>query len=139
MTSPVDLSERTRFSWDIRSAPRTDARGNQEDLVSAIRSWSAFHAKLPDLNSNKIPKSLRGIILKSHLYGHAKDLCKEIPFAEISSADGVRKICKYLCKKDALTVVSNSYSDFQNFLLTKRGNNESFRYFESLFSAAVAK
>ena len=42
-------------------------------------------------------------------------------------------------KKDALTIVSNAYSDFQNLLSTKRGINESFRNFESRFAAAIAK
>ena len=139
MTSSVDLPKRPRFSWDIRSVPWTDGRGKQEDYVSAVRSWSAFHAKLPHSNSNKTPKILRGIMLHSRLYGRAKDLCKEIPFPEISSADVVSKICKRLYRKDALTAVSNAYSDFRNPLLTNRGNNESFRHFESWFAASIAK
>ena len=139
MASPIDLPKRPRFSFDIRSVPWTDGRGNQEDYVSAVRSWSTFHAKLPDSNRNKVPKGLRVIVLQSHLYGWAKDLCKEIPFAEISSANGVDKTCNCLYKKDDLTVVSNAYSDFQNLLLIKRGNNEDFRNFESRFAAAAAK
>ena len=139
MTSNSDLPKRPRFSWDIRSVPWTDGKGDQEEYVNAVRSWSSFHNKLPDSNSNKIPKSLRGIMLHSHLYGRAKDLCKEIPFAEIESDDGVDKICKAVYKQDALTIVSNAYSDFQDLLSTKRGYNENFRNFESRFAAAVAK
>ena len=78
-------------------------------------------------------------MLHSHLYGRAKDLCKEIPFSVIASNDGVEKISKSLYKKDALIIVSNAYSDFQNLLSTERGNNESFRNFESRFAAAIAK
>ena len=78
-------------------------------------------------------------MLQSHLYGHEKDLCKEIPFTEIESDDSVDNICKSVYKQDALTIVSNAYSDFQDFLSTKRGYNESFRNFECRFSAAVAK
>ena len=139
MASSVDLPKRPRFFWDIRSVTWTDGRGNQEDYVSAVQSWSAFHSKLHDSSSNKIPKSLWGIILLSHLYRRAKDLCKEIPFAEISSADRVRKICKCLCKEDALTVTSNAYNDFQNLSLIKCGNNESFRNFEWWSATAEAK
>ena len=51
----------------------------------------------------------------------------------------MKKVCKSLYKKDALTIVSNAYSDFQNLLLTKRGNNESFRNSESRFATAIAK
>ena len=78
-------------------------------------------------------------MLHSHLYGHSKDLFKVIPFAEISSADGVSKTCKCLYKTYALTVVRNAYSDFQNLLLTKSGKNESFRNFESRFTPAGAR
>ena len=78
-------------------------------------------------------------MLHSHLYGSAKGLCEEIPFSVIASDYGVDKICKSLYRKDALAVVSYAYSDFQNLLSTKRGNNESFRNFESLSGAAIAK
>ena len=98
----------------------TDGRGNQQDYANAVRSWSAFHAKLPDSNGNKIPKGLRKPMLHSHLYGGVKEFCKEISFSVIASNDGVYKICKSLYKKDALTIVSNDYSDFRNLLSTNR-------------------
>ena len=79
--------------------PWTDGRGNQEDYVNPVKSWQAFHAKLPDSNSNKIPQGLRGIMLHSHLYGCAKDLCKEIPFNVIESNDGVDKYANLYTKK----------------------------------------
>ena len=139
MASTLDLPKRPLFSWDIRSVTWTDGQGNQEDYVSAVRSWTAFQGKLPDSNSKKIPKSLRGIMLHSHLYGSAKDICKGIPFDEIQSVDGVDKICKSLYEKDALTIVSNAYCDFLNLLMTKQGNHESFRNYESRFAASLAK
>ena len=92
--------------------------------------WSSFHAKLPGSKRSKIPKSLRGIMLQSHLCGHAKDLCKDISFDEIASENGVDKICKTLHKMDALTVISKS---------TKRGPNENFQNFDSRFAATIAK
>ena len=139
MASNLDLPKRPRFSWDIRSVPWTDGKGDQAEYVAAVKSWSSFHDKLPDSNSNKIPQELRGIMLQSHLYGRAKDLCKDLLFEEIESEDGVEKICNTLYKKDALTAVSNAYGDFQNVLLTKQGNNETFQNFESRFAAAIAK
>ena len=78
-------------------------------------------------------------MLQSNLYGRAKDLCKDTRFDEIEFEDGVDRICKTLHKKDALTFVSNAYSDFQNLLPTKRGCNENFQNFESLFTASIAK
>ena len=91
MTTNFNLQKRPRFSWDIRCIPWTDGKGSQEEYVAAVKSWSSFHEQLPDSNSNKISKALRGIMLQSHLYGRAKDLCKDIPFDEISSEDGVDK------------------------------------------------
>ena len=76
---------------------------------------------------------------QSHLYGCAKYLCKDLTSEEIDSDNGVEKICKTLYKKDALTAVSNACGEFQNLLLTKRGSNENFQNFESLFAAAIAK
>jgi len=64
----------------------------------------AFRDKLPDVNSNKIPADLRGIMLQSQ------------PF-----------------------VVSDVYQDFNDLLATKRGQNESFKNFESRFEAQVSK
>ena len=94
MTSNSDLPKRPRFSWDVRSVSWIDGKGDQEDYVNTVRNWFSFHNKLPDSNSNKVPKILRGIMLHSHLYGRSKDLSKEKPFTEIESDDGVDKICK---------------------------------------------
>ncbi len=134
-----DLPKRHHFSWYTRLVPWTDGKGNQEDYVRAVRSWSAFHDMLSDNNSNKILKKLRGNMLHSHLYGRAKYLRQELPFEQISSEDGCDKICKALHKRDALSVVSTVYGDFLNLLSTKRGPNEAFRNFESRFAAAISK
>ena len=134
-----DLLKRPRFSWDLRSVPWTDGKGNQEDYVNAVTSWKSFHDKLPDTNSNKILENLRGMMLQSHLYGRAKDLCRHIPFSEIESKNGVDLIGEALYKKDALSIVSNTYHDFHMLLSTNRGNGEGFQNFESRFAVAVAK
>ena len=106
--------------------------------MNAVRSWSSFHNKLPDSNNNKIPIGLRRIMLHSHLYRRVKDLCKDIPFIEIESNDAVNKICNALNKRDGLSVVSNAYTVFFQVLSTKRGNNETYRNFDSRFAASVA-
>ena len=66
-----------------------------------------------------IPKGLSGIMLHSHLYGRAKDLCKDIPFDKIYSDKGVDLISKSLHKKESLSVVSTKYTDFMRVLATK--------------------
>ena len=134
----IELPKLPRFPWDIRSVPWTDGKGSQEDYVSAVQSWSSFHNRLPTTNNSKIPIGLRGIMLHSHLYGRAKDICKNIPLAKIESNDGVDAICYALHKRDALSVVSNAYSDFLQLLSTKRDTPENYSNFESRFSAAVS-
>ena len=134
-----DHPKRPRFSWDMKTAPWTDGKGDQDEYASAVALWQAFHDKLPDSNSNKIPKELRGIILMSNLFGRAKDLCKKIPDQEIQSDTGVDAIVKAIYKRDPLSAVSTVYQDFLTVLGTKRGASESFRNFESRFTANVSK
>ena len=92
MAGNLDLPNRLRFSWDIRSVPWTDGKEDQTEYVDAVKSWSSFHNELLDSNNNKIRKRIRGIMLPSHLYGRAKDLCKDLLFEEIGSEDIVDKI-----------------------------------------------
>ena len=134
-----DLPLRPRFAWDIRSVPWTDGRGNQDQYASAVALWKAFHDKLPDANSNKIPKDLQGIMLQSQLYGRARDLCKSIPDETIQSEDGSEAIVNKIYQRDPLAVVSDVYQDFITLLNTKRGNNESFQNFGTRFKAQVSK
>jgi len=134
-----DLPLRPRFAWDIRSVPWTDGRGNQDQYASAVALWKAFHNKLPDANSNKIPKDLQGIMLQSQLYGRARDLCKSIPDETIQSEDGSEAIVNKIHQRDPLAVVSDVYQDFITLLNTKRGNNESFQNFGTRFEAQVSK
>lgn len=100
-----DLPSRPRFSWDTKSVPWTDGKGNQDEYKRSITLWRSFHDKLPANNSNKIPIELRGIMLKSQLFGRARDLCTSIPDEDIASAEGVNKIVQKLYTRDALTVV----------------------------------
>ena len=51
----------------------------------------------------------------------------------------LKKISKTLHKKDALSVVSNAYSEVLTLFSRKRGNSESYQNFESKFSAEVSK
>ena len=73
-----NLPSRPRFSWDIRTVPWTDGRGNQEQYAEGVSLWQAFQDTLADSNSNKEAKAARGIMLQSQLFGRARDLCKAI-------------------------------------------------------------
>ena len=139
MSNSSDLFNRPRFFCDIHTAPWIAGKGNQRDYVSAVKSWESFHNKLPRTKNCKIPEELCGIMLRSHLYGCAKDLCKDIPFAVIESEDGVEKICKELHKSDALSVVSNICHDFLSILSSERGQTKNDRNYEVRFAAAMAQ
>ena len=118
--SMSDLFKRLRFSWDLRSVSWTDRKGNQEDYVNAVTSWKSFHNKLLDTNSNKISENLRGIMLYSHVYGRAKDICKRISFSEIISKNGVDLICEALhIKKILFQQLGTPIMIFRCFYLLK--------------------
>lgn len=73
-----DLPKRTWFSWVIRTVPRTDGWGIQEDHGNAVKIWPSFYNQLVDSDYSRIPKVIRGILLHSHLYGRTKDVAKTL-------------------------------------------------------------
>ena len=137
--SSSSLLPRPRFSWDIKNVPWTYGKGNKEEYSNSVPLWNAFHDKLPDSNSNKIPNVLRGIMLQSKLFGRARHLCKSISAETIQSVNGSKAIVDAIHKRDALSVVSVIYENLIDLLSKKRGANESFRNFESRFNAQVSK
>eukprot|EP00171_Calliarthron_tuberculosum_P006240 IDg6240t1 len=78
-------------------------------------------------------------MLKSQLYGQAKDLCKSIPDATIQSKDGMTAIAQSIYKHNPLSTVSEVYNDFNLLLCTRQGSNESFRNFELRYQAQLAR
>ncbi len=132
------VPSRPKCSWDIRSVPWTDGAGDQEQYACSVALWRAFHDKLPESNTRKIPYALQGIMLQSQLYGRALDLSKKIPDSIIQSEQGTDAIVNDVYKRDPLAVVSNVYQDFIDLLNCKRGQSEYFKYFESRFEAQAA-
>lgn len=132
-----DLPSRPKVSWDLRSAPWTNARGSQEGYCDAVIQWKAFHDRLPESNSNKIPEDLQGIIFQSQLFKRAIDFCKKVPTATIQSAQDALAIAKAIHKVDPLSTISDTFQKFSTVLHTIRGNTESLRNFESRFEANI--
>ena len=56
-----------------------------------------------------------------------------------SKDDGADKIVAALYKRDPLSAVSHLFNDFSSLLETKRGKNESYKNFESRFSAQMSR
>lgn len=133
------VPSRPKFSWDIKNVPWTDGKGCQEDYSKAVHLWNKFHDRLPDSNSNKIPKELRGIMLQSQLYGRARDLCMTISDSDIQSNNGSKVVVYAIYKREARSVVSDVYQNFMSLLNTPRGSTETFKNFESRFDAQISK
>ena len=133
------VPSRPRFSWDLRNAPWTDGKGNQERFYESVKQWCAFHDNLPNTNPNKIPSSLQGMLLQSQLYGRARDICLKISAEDIKAADGAMKIAHAIHKSDSLAVVNDAFQKFQDLLSVSRGSSETMVNFEGRFDAALCR
>lgn len=78
-------------------------------------------------------------MLKSKLFGRARNLCTGFDDTDIDSAQGVEAIIGALLQLDALTVFSEVFCNFNELISTRRSNAESYRSFENRFAAQVAK
>lgn len=104
-----------------------------------VKLWQAYHNALPVNNSIRVPQELQGLVLKSQLFGRAKDLCAGITAEQLQSENGVDLIVQKVFKRDALSVVSETFKDFNCLLDSKRDEKEGFRNFEQRFAANMAK
>lgn len=90
----------------------------------------------------KIAKNTRGIVLPSPPYGRTKDfkdLCEPIEEEVIEAQQGVERIVSAVKKRDPISVGSLVYQELQERLATSSQGIESYRNFESLFAAQLAK
>lgn len=90
-------------------------------------------------NPNKLAKNLRGSILKSECYGHAKDLCRSIPLKQLNSIDVIQHVVNAIHRRDALSVVADVYSDSNQLLSTRRNGSEQLKNSEILFEAQLVR
>lgn len=117
----------------------TDGKGQQDEYAEEVKAWSAFHDLLPDNNSNKREKILRGTILKSQCYGRAKDLVKSVSQEDLSSDEGCKKVINAIHKYDPLQFVSEVHLDFNMSPSTRRHQKENMRNFERRFEAQLSR
>lgn len=137
-SSSATVPSRPRFTWDIRSPPWTDGRGNQDHYLDAVKLWKEFQDALPDTNSNKITPNLQGIVLKAQLFGRARDLCAKVSIDDLKKSDGALILARAVYKVDPLAQVNKMSQQFTRLLLTRRNTNESLKEFESRFDAQVS-
>lgn len=119
-----DLPSRSKFSWDAKSPPWTDGKGDQVEYRDAVALWQTFHNALPDNNRNKIPTALQAICLKSQLFERVKDLCSGVTDEQLVSEDAVSLIVGQIYKRDDLSVVSEAYKAFNLLLNNRRGSSK---------------
>lgn len=74
----LSFPTRPKFLWDINAVPWTEGMGDQLMVAKTARRSFQFHDNLSDSNGNKIKKKNLGLVLFSHLYGRAANLCEEI-------------------------------------------------------------
>lgn len=75
------------------------------------------HDLLPDSNWNKIRKLFRGTILKFQLNGRERDFVRSVALDELKLDTETDHVVSAIYKRDIITVLSDVYSDFHNFVL----------------------
>lgn len=133
----LSLPSRPQFSWDTKSPPWTDGKGNGEQYLKSVKLWKLYHDRLPVNNSNKIPAELQGIVLKSQLFGRAENLGSKISDDELTSENGALILAKAVYKVDTLSKVTKIAEQFNKLLSTTRGDSENLKGFESRFEAQL--
>lgn len=97
-----------KFRFSIHPVPWTDGVGNQEAYTVAVQRWCQLRDVLPDTNSNKVSKRMRGLCLHSNLYDRAEQLYRELDDSVLSGQSAPDKIVNLLYKCDGLAVVKNT-------------------------------
>lgn len=67
--------------------PWTDGRDAQEGYAESVELWSDFHDMLDESIPSPIPSRLCVIILRSQLYGCARDQARSVKADTIESVD----------------------------------------------------
>ena len=135
----MSLPTRPKFSWDGKTVPWTDGYGPQERYAEEVAAWCSYHDLIPETSRDHYPKNVRGILLKSQLFGRARDLVRTVTDADLQSEDGAKKVVAAIYKRDTLTVLSDVYTDFNALVCARRGTTESFKNYEVRFAALVSK
>lgn len=60
-----NIQIRPKFSCSCKNVPWADGDGPPERHAETVENWSSFQGFLPDTNSERYPKNVRGITLKS--------------------------------------------------------------------------
>lgn len=92
---------------------------------------------MPEINVNKIPSSLQGIILKSQLYGRAVIIYKKVSKGTVMSPDEAMPTARAFHRCSTLSAITGTYDKFSAILLTKREASKTLKNLESRLDALV--
>lgn len=123
----------------MRSPPWTYGTGDQKEYQDSVLLWKQLHNALPVNNSNKIPIALQAVVLKAQLFGRAKDMTAIVTTNQLVGDEGLNHLLKAIYKRDALTLVNETYTQFNQLCNLQRGPTETMKSFEMRFSAQVSK
>ena len=98
-----------------------------------------MHDILEVTNHNRIAPKLRGISLKSQLFGRARDLVSKISKAELTTTRGAKLIVAAIRVRDTISCVGIVFRDYTLLQSIRRKPDESYASYEGRFSAQVAK
>lgn len=116
-----------------------DGKGSQEEHVSAVSLWAAFHDKLRGSDLTKITAAFSVIMFQSQLYGYAQDLVKMVCSIDVQFSIEVHAIVRAVYNRGGLSTVRDLYHDFMTLMSLKRGPIKMIQSPESLFEAQVVK
>lgn len=98
--------------------------GSQEAYAEYVYLWMLYHDTQPDKTPVKIPKNLQGVVMKSQLLGRAKDVARQVTSEVLITEKGGQAIVNAVDKRDRLSVVNDIYTLINDFVVTKRNDNE---------------
>lgn len=96
----------SKFSWDGGNVSWTGCQEPKDKYAGAVEDWEACRDLLPDTNSKKYGKRVRGMIFKSQIYGPARDFVRSIPNDKYQSNSGALYIVSAIEKCNSLAVLS---------------------------------
>ena len=113
--------------------------GPQNQYAEAVSLWKLYHDSLPYGTSGKIPANFQGIVLKSQLFGRARDFSRTMPLSVLVSKDGSQAIVDSVYKRVGLFIMNDIYKLSNELMTTKRGDNEPFDNYESRLAANLSR
>lgn len=110
-----------------------------EEYGNGDKVWNSISEKEPDSNLNRASREPPEDMLRSELYGTARNICRLISDTTIPCDDGRKRLADASRKGEALSVLSEVYQTAITLLATTYGTKDTEQNFESCFNSQVFK